>query len=231
MVEAVVVLRNVWKSYKEGDSIVTVLRNVSAIFYKGEIAGIHGPSGSGKTTLLRIIAGLERPDRGEVIVDGYNLNMLDDLGLAMIRNTIVSYIPQDYGLVENLTVKENVELPLLITGVPKEEREAKVKEILEYIGLSSKAHSMPSRLSGGERQRVAIARALVTTPSVLLADEPTANLDWDNTLKVINMFHSIRDDFHTTILVVTHDLRLLDFFDRALYMFENTLKPLTEARK
>jgi len=106
--DAVVILRNVWKSYREGDTIVTVLRNVSAIFYQGEIAGIHGPSGSGKTTLLRIIAGLERPDRGEVIVDGYNLNMLDDLGLAMVRNTVVSYIPQDYGLVESLTVKENV---------------------------------------------------------------------------------------------------------------------------
>jgi len=106
-----------------------------------------------------------------------------------------------------------------------------VNEVLEYIGLLPKAHSLPSRLSGGEKQRVAIARALVTTPTVLLADEPTANLDWDNTLKVINMFHSIRRDFHTTILVVTHDLRLLDFFDRALYMFENTLKPLTGLSK
>ncbi len=224
MVDAVVVLRNVWKSYKEGDSIITVLRNVSAVFYREEIAGIHGPSGSGKTTLLKIIAGLERPDRGEVIVDGYNLNMLDDLGLAMIRNTVVSYIPQDYGLVENLTVRENVELPLLIAGIPKEEREAKIREALEYMGLLSKANSYPARLSGGERQRVAIARALVTTPSVLLADEPTANLDWENAIKVAEMFKRIRKDFGTTVLIVTHDPRILEYVDRSMNLMDGVLK-------
>ena len=105
MLDLIVVLRDVWKSYKVGQSRVTVLRNVNARFKRGEIVGIHGPSGSGKTTLLKLIAGLERPDRGEIIVDGYNLNMLDDLGLAMIRNTIVSYIPQDYGLIEGLVLR------------------------------------------------------------------------------------------------------------------------------
>ncbi len=227
MGEAVVILRNVWKSYGSGGKVITVLRNVNATFYKGEIAGVHGPSGAGKTTLLKIIAGLERPDRGEVIVDGYNLNMLDDYGLAMLRNTVVSYIPQDYGLIDGLTVKENVELPLLIAGIDGSVREVKVMEILEYIGLRDKASAYPSELSGGERQRVAIARALVTTPSVLLADEPTANLDWETAQRVAELFKKIRNDFRTSVIVVTHDPRLLDYFDRSYVLTNNTLKPVT----
>lgn len=225
--EPVVVLRNVWKTYREGNSVVTVLRNVSAIFYRREIAGIHGPSGSGKTTLLKLIAGLDRPDRGEIIVDGYNLNMLDDLGLAMIRNTIVAYIPQDYGIVDDLTVYENVELPLLIAGMESGERKRKVTEVLEYIGLVTKAKSYPRTLSGGERQRVAVARALVTTPTVLLADEPTANLDWGNAIKVAELFRKIRDDFNTTVIIVTHDPRLLEYVDRSMNLMDGILKVKT----
>jgi len=227
MLDLIVVLRDVWKSYRVGQSRVTVLRNVNARFKRGEIVGIHGPSGSGKTTLLKLIAGLERPDRGEIIVDGYNLNMLDDLGLAMIRNTIVSYIPQDYGLIEGLSVKDNIELPLLLSGMPSDERERKIDEILDYIGLREKNHVKVSRLSSGEKQRVAIARALVTTPSVLLADEPTANLDWRNAVRVAELFRSIRRDFKTTVIIVTHDPRLLDFMDRSMTIVSGTLKEIS----
>ena len=222
-----VFLKDVWKSYKVGGKLVTVLRAVTARIYKGEIVGIHGPSGSGKTTLLRIIAGLDRPDRGEVIVDGYNLNMLDELGLAMLRNTVVSYIPQDYGLIENLTVWENVEVPLLLAGVERSVRESRVKEVLEYMGLTDKVNVIVSKLSGGERQRVAIARALVNTPTVLLADEPTANLDWENAIKVAELFKKIRGDFGTTVVIVTHDPRLLEFVDRSLSIVGGTLKEIS----
>ena len=225
--EPVVVLRNVWKTYVEGDQTVTILRNVNAVFQRGEIAGIHGPSGSGKTTLLKIIAGLDRPDRGEVIVDGYNLNMLDDLGLSMLRNTIVAYIPQDYGIIDELTVRENIELPLLVGGMSREEIDKKVSEVLKYIGLENKASSKPHRLSGGERQRIAIARALVTTPTVLLADEPTANLDWRNAIRVAELFHKIRDDFGTTVIIVTHDPRLLEYVDRSMNLLDGMLKDKT----
>jgi ABC-type lipoprotein export system ATPase subunit len=226
----VVVIRNVWKSYRSGQHTVTVLKNINAKFMRGEIVGIHGPSGSGKTTLLKLIAGLDRPDRGEIIVDGYNLNMLDDLGLALIRNTIVSYIPQDYGLLEELTVKENIELPLLLSGVPKNIRESKIDEILSYVKLTAKKDVKVSRLSSGEKQRVAIARALVTTPSVLLADEPTANLDWDNAVRVAELFRKIRNDFKTTVIIVTHDPRLLDFMDRSLTIVSGTLKEITPVK-
>ncbi|MCS7108077.1 MAG: ABC transporter ATP-binding protein [Sulfolobales archaeon] len=227
MYEISVLLRDVWKSYKFGSELTTVLRNVNAAFKKGEMIGIHGPSGSGKTTLLRIIAGLERPDRGDVIISGYNLNLLDEVGLSMIRNSIVSYIPQDYGLVDTLTVFENIEIPLLISGVDKVSRVKSVSEVIQYMGLKGKENLTPSHLSGGERQRVAIARALVTTPSVLLADEPTANLDWSNAIKVMELFRNVRKDFNTTIVIVTHDPRVLEFVDRSLNMVEGTLKEIT----
>lgn len=220
-----------WKTYDEGNNKIVVLKKINASFRRGEIIGIHGPSGSGKTTLLKLMAGLIRPDRGEVIVDGYNLNMLDENGLAMIRNTVVSYIPQDYGVIDEFTVFENVELPMLIAGVGKEERSRRVREVLEYIGLHNKINVKTKLLSGGERQRVAIARALVMTPSVLLADEPTANLDWNTALKVIELFKNIREDFRTTIVIVTHDPRLLDLMDRSLTLMDGYLKDTTYKRR
>lgn len=217
-------LRNVWKTFKEGNSVSTILQDVTATIFRGEIVGVHGPSGAGKTTLLKLIAGLDRPDRGEVIVDGYNLNMLDDLGLAMIRNTVVAYIPQDYGLIDEFSVWENIELPLLIAGIEKNTRERKILEALQYMGLEGKARVRTHTLSGGERQRVAIARALVTTPSVLLADEPTANLDWENAVKVAELLHKVRKDFNTTVIVVTHDPRILEFMDRSMTLYDGVLK-------
>jgi len=225
--DVVIVLSDVWKIYKTSEHTAEALRGVSMVVYRGEIVGIHGPSGSGKTTLLRILAGLERPDKGEVIVDGYNLNLLDENGLALIRNTIVGYIPQDYGLVDTLTVFENIELPLLLAGYDKLSRYRIVSEIIEYIGLKGKERLKPKNLSGGERQRVAIARALVGTPSVLLADEPTANLDWYNAVKVLDLFKKIRDDFNTTIIIVSHDPRVLEFVDRSMVMSDGTLKEVT----
>jgi len=230
VVEIVVLLKEVWKTYTTSEGILPVLRGVNMVAYRGELVGIHGPSGSGKTTLLRVIAGLERPDRGEVIVDGYNLNMLDDYGLAMYRNTVCSYIPQDFAVIDSLTVFENVEMPLILAGVSSETRARKVMEVLEYVGLKGKARQRVAKLSGGERQRVAIARALVTTPSVLLADEPTANLDWSNAIKVAELFLSIRKDFGTTVIIVTHDARLLEYVDRSMALFEGTLKNITSPK-
>ncbi|HWQ16694.1 MAG TPA: ABC transporter ATP-binding protein [Sulfolobales archaeon] len=231
VVEPVVILRDVWKIYRDpkvGETMA--LKGVNLVVNRGEIMAIHGPSGSGKSTLLKLIAGLLRPDRGDVIVDGYNLSMLDEEGLAMIRNTVVGYIPQDYGLVEDLNVYENVELPLLIAGVPKKIREEKVSEILEYMGLRSMA-SKPARfLSGGEKQRVAIARAMVNTPSVILADEPTANLDWDSSMRALDMLKSLNRDFKTTVIIVSHDPRVIDYADRAVIMVSGVLKSYKESR-
>ncbi len=224
---AVVILHNVSKAYVVGRRKYMILRNVSAEFYRGESVGIHGPSGAGKTTLLRIIAGLERPDTGTVIVAGYDLSTLDEAGLSLLRNNIISYIPQDYGLVDDFTVYENVEIPLLIGGIRKEVRMKRIAEALSYVGIQEKERVKVRYLSGGEKQRVAIARALVTTPSVLLADEPTANLDYKNAMRVADVLKGISRDFGTTVIIVTHDQRILDLMDRCYTLIEGVLSPVS----
>ncbi len=226
MSELVIVLRDVWKFYVIESRKVAVLKGVNATIRRGEIVAIHGPSGAGKTTLLKILAGLEMPDKGEVIVDGYLLTALDDDALATLRNDVIGFIPQDLGLIEELTVFENIELPLLIAGVEKEERRKRVEELVEYIGLRGKEKLLPRYLSGGERQRVAIARALANVPSVILADEPTANLDWENARKVLQLFDRIRRDFGTTIVIVTHDPRVLEFADRRFLLEDGVLREI-----
>ncbi len=229
--EPVVILRDVWKIYRDPKvGEIIALKGVNLIINRGEIIAIHGPSGSGKSTLLKLIAGLLRPDRGDVIVDGYNISMLDEEGLAMIRNTVVGYIPQDYGLVEDLNVYENIELPLLIAGMPRKVREERVSEIIEYMGLKNMASKAVRFLSGGEKQRVAIARAMVNTPSVILADEPTANLDWDNSLRALEMLKKLNRDFKTTVIIVSHDPKVIDYADRAVIMVSSVLKSYKEPR-
>jgi putative ABC transport system ATP-binding protein len=174
------------------------------------------------------MAGLTKPDRGDVVVDGYNISLWGEEELAMIRNTLVGYIPQDYGLVEDLTVYENVELPLILAGAPKRVRKERVMEILEYIGLRDLAQKSVKYLSGGEKQRVAIARAMVNTPSVILADEPTANLDWDNSLRVLEMLKGLNKDFQTTVVIVSHDPRVIDYADRAVIIVGGVIKSYRE---
>jgi putative ABC transport system ATP-binding protein len=227
--EPVVILRDVWKIYRDPKiGEVPALKGVNLVVKRGEIMVIHGPSGSGKTTLLKLMAGLTKPDRGDVVVDGYNISLLGEEELAMIRNTLVGYIPQDYGLVEDLTVYENVELPLILAGAPKRVRKERVMEILEYIGLRDLAQKSVKYLSGGEKQRVAIARAMVNTPSVILADEPTANLDWDNSLRVLEMLKGLNKDFQTTVVIVSHDPRVIDYADRAVIIVGGVIKSYRE---
>jgi|UniRef100_A0A7J2T9U8 ABC-type antimicrobial peptide transport system, ATPase component len=224
MKDVVVIVKNMWKYYSYMGQRIAILKGINATLYRGDIACIYGPSGAGKTTFLKILAGLERPDVGEVIVEGYNLTLLDDDALSMLRTTIVSYIPQDYGLIDDFTVYENVELPLLVSGVLEEERRVLILETLRYMGIADKMHTKVRYLSGGEKQRVAIARALVVTPSLLLADEPTANLDWENAEKVLELFTRINRDFKTTIVIVSHDARVLEFANRRFALYDGILK-------
>lgn len=222
--DIVVIVRHLWKYYSAASSSIAILKDINLVVKRGEIIGIHGPSGAGKTTLLKILAGLERPDAGEVIVEGYNLNLLDDDGLALLRTTVISYIPQDYGLIDEFTVYENIELPLLLIGLSEGERRSTIYNILDYMGLRGKEKVKVRYLSGGEKQRVSIARSLVITPSLLLADEPTANLDWDNAKKVLELFNRINRDFKTTIIIVSHDTRVLEFVARRFVLYDGILK-------
>ncbi|MEM1526344.1 MAG: ABC transporter ATP-binding protein [Ignisphaera sp.] len=223
MKRIVAIVRNLWKYYTMCGRTVPVLKNVNLYIYRGEILCIHGPSGAGKTTLLKILAGLERPDQGEVIVEGYNLMLLDEDGLAALRANVISYIPQDYGLIEDLTVYDNIEIPLMIIGLDEEERKSRIYSILEYMGLIGKENIKVKVLSGGEKQRVAIARALAVTPSLLLADEPTANLDWENAKKVLELITKISKDFETAIVIVSHDPRVLEYAHRKYVLYDGII--------
>lgn len=224
MSDIIAIVRNLWKYYIIGGTSVAVLRNINLEVRRGEIIGIHGPSGSGKSTLLKIMAGLEKPDQGEVIIEGYNLGLLSEDGLAMIRTNIVSYIPQDYGLIEDFTVYENIELPLLLLGLSQRERYARVMDLVSYMGLRGKESLRVKYLSGGEKQRVAITRSLAITPSLLLADEPTSNLDWENARKVLELFIRISKDFNASIVIVSHDPRALEYTSRRFEMYDGILR-------
>ncbi|MEM4831234.1 MAG: ABC transporter ATP-binding protein [Sulfolobales archaeon] len=202
---AIVLLKDVRKTYKYGKSYVRALRGVSLEVSKGSIVCIVGPSGSGKTTLLNIIGGIDLPDSGIVVVDGVEVGKLRGRDLAQYRLRKVGYVFQFYNLIPTLTVWENVELPLSLAGVDRRAREERVRELLDAVGISHLANRTPDTLSGGEQQRVTIARALANRPAVVLMDEPSANIDVDNTLKIMELVERLNKDMEQTFIIATHD--------------------------
>ena len=197
-------LVDVHKSFKMGDSEVHALRGVDITIARGEIISIMGPSGSGKSTCMNMIGCLDKPTSGNVIIEGSDTAMLNDTELATFRNKTVGFVFQQYFLLPNLDVLENVMLPLRYQRVPIEERRDRAMLALERMGLSDRVHHKPNELSGGQRQRVAIARATVTAPSLILADEPTGALDSQTGHSVLDLFHEINQS-GTAIVIVTHD--------------------------
>ncbi|MGB9622097.1 MAG: ABC transporter ATP-binding protein [Brevinematia bacterium] len=209
---SILVLRNVWKVYykgedgREGRVKVEALKGINLVVDKGEFISIMGPSGSGKTTLLNIIGCLDVPTSGEVIYDGINLNSLDEKALAEYRKKNIGFIFQSYNLIPVLTVKENIELPLTIDpSISKKERESRVLELIDKVGLKGLENEYPNEISGGQEQRVAIARALVKRPLLVLADEPTANLDSETAEEVIEIMKRMNELENTTFIFSTHD--------------------------
>jgi len=194
---------------------VTALNGIDLTVSKGEVIGIVGPSGSGKTTLLNLIAGLDRPTRGKVVVDGVDLGQLDKRGLADYRLRKVGFIFQFYNLLPALTALENVELPMTFAGLPKLERIERAKVLLRTVGLENRTGHMPDQLSGGEQQRVAVARALSNNPSVILGDEPTGDLDSKSAMTLMGLITSLRDEKQATFVLVTHDPIVVARCDRS----------------
>jgi putative ABC transport system ATP-binding protein len=193
------------KRYKRGRIAVAALDGVSITIARGEIIGIIGPSGSGKTTLLNLIGGLDRPTHGKVLVNGVDLAGLDDGKLADYRLKTIGFIFQFYNLVSTLNAVENVELPMGLAKVQKEEREKRARELLEIVGLNLRVNHMPEELSGGEQQRVADARALSNGPSVILGDEPTGDLDSKSAKALMDLIWTLRKEKKVTFVLVTHD--------------------------
>ncbi|HLB05277.1 MAG TPA: ABC transporter ATP-binding protein [Thermodesulfobacteriota bacterium] len=193
------------KSYKTGNIEVIALREVSFKIESGEYISIMGPSGSGKSTLMNILGCIDTPTSGSYRLDGQEVSTLDDEGLATIRNQKVGFVFQIFNLLPRLTALANVELPLVYSGIGRNERRERALKALERVGLSDRVNHKPNELSGGQSQRVAIARALVNNPSIILADEPTGNLDRATGSDIINLFQKLNSEFGVTLVIVTHD--------------------------
>jgi putative ABC transport system ATP-binding protein len=193
------------KVYRVGHTDYPALRGISIKIQKGEFVAIMGPSGSGKSTLLNLIGALDRRTSGKVLIEGIDLRKLSEDRLSLLRNRKLGFVYQSFNLIQRLTSIENVEMPLIARGTPEKVRRSKSLKMLSAVGLTAKENKRPTELSGGEQQRVAIARALVTQPTLIIADEPTGNLDSKTTQEVVDQFINVNREFGTTILVVTHN--------------------------
>ena len=203
----IVQVENIYKSYRRGSQEISVLRGINLAITEGNFVALMGPSGSGKTTLLNLIAGIDRPDEGRLLVAGTDITRLGELDLARWRAHHVGFVFQFYNLLPVLSGLENVELPLLLRDLTRKQRREHALLALELVGLQDRIHHYPRELSGGQQQRVAIARAIVTDPTLIVADEPTGDLDKTSATEVLALLEQLNQEFGKTIIMVTHDPR------------------------
>ena len=211
-------VENISKIFESVAGRVSALRGVNISIKKGEFIAIVGPSGSGKSTLLNIIGALDRPSSGRVLIRGVDIFSLSDSEIATMRNYLIGFIFQSYNLISRTTVIKNVELPTILSGMAAPERRRRAMKMLEVLGIGDKADFKPSSLSGGQQQRVAIARALMNDPAIILADEPTGNLDTKTGQEVFDLLKMLSSKFRRTIVMVTHNPELAEATDRAIYI-------------
>ena len=223
MSEAVVETRNLTKEYVRDEFHVIALKDVSLRMDKGDFVALMGPSGSGKSTLLHLAAAMDRPTSGDIRVLGHNLRELSDREIAHWRNENVGFIFQQFNLIPVLTALENVELPLKLTNLKKAERIDHATTALKLVGLGDRLHHFPRQLSGGQEQRVAIARAIVTDPALILADEPTGNLDAASALEVLTILSKLNKDYGKTVMMVTHDPHAAQFASQVQHLEKGEL--------
>ena len=223
MNESMIQCRGVSKSYHKGSTVVTPLEALDLDVAKGEFLALMGPSGSGKTTLLNLLSGIDSPTSGSLVIAGTEISQLSRRDLTKWRANHVGYIFQLYHLVPVLTAFENVELPLLLSSMSKKERHARVETALALVGLSDRMHHTPSELSGGQEQRVAIARAVVADPPLLVADEPTGDLDRESATRILDLIRQLARDHGKTIVMVTHDAKAAAAADRILHLEKGQL--------
>jgi putative ABC transport system ATP-binding protein len=221
---ATIRLENIYKTYDLGEVQVPALRGVSLEIQPGEFVAVMGASGSGKSTLMNILGCLDRPTKGRYFLDGKDVSALTKDELAAIRNHKIGFVFQQFNLLSRTSALENVELPTIYAGVPAAERAKKAEEALKRVGLADRAGHFPSQLSGGQQQRVAIARALVNNPSLLLADEPTGNLDSRTSVEIMEILQELNDQHGLTVVIVTHEPDIAQYANRALEFRDGKLR-------
>ena len=205
---------NLCKTYGKGDTMVKALDNVSFSVEKGEFLAIIGPSGSGKSTLLHILGGVDVPTSGSVVINQTDISNLDETALAIFRRRQIGLIYQFYNLIPILTVQENLTLPLLLDGRKPDKKQ--IDTLVKRLGLENRLDHLPNQLSGGQQQRVSIGRALVNNPALMLADEPTGNLDSENSKEIISLFRQFNKEFNQTVIIITHDEKIANSADRVI---------------
>lgn len=226
--EYIIETEDLAKHYHIGGVTIKALDGVSLRIRRGEYLSIVGPSGSGKTTLFNMMGGLDRPTRGEIFIDEMDVSKLDAYELAWLRCRKVGYIFQTFNLIPVLTAIENISLPMIFAGLPREARIKKANDLLERVGLGDRLHHRPTELSAGQQQRVAIARALANDPSIVLADEPTGNLDLNTGLDIINLLRTLNKERGVTMIAATHDLKIIDISDRVVWVRDGKIQKIEE---
>lgn len=220
----VIAIENLHKTFDTGEAQVEALRGVDLTVGRGQFLSIMGPSGSGKSTLLHLLGGLDLPTQGTVRLDGTDISTLDDDALTLFRRRRIGFIFQAFNLLDVLTSEENVAIPLLVDGIPEREAHQRAAEALERVGIGHRRGHWPGKMSGGEQQRVAIARALVTSPALILADEPTGNLDSVNGDQILNLLRGLADEHQHTIVMVTHDPKQAARADRLIRLKDGQIQ-------
>lgn len=223
MKKAMITVNNLRKVYKLGSEKVVALENINVTIGEGEICCILGTSGSGKSTLLNMLAGLEKPSRGQVLIGKYDVARMDETALAKFRQKYVGFVFQSYNLMSALTALENVSMPLMFRGMEKTRRNKAAKQMLKNVGLGNRCEHRPSQMSGGQQQRVGIARAFVSKPRIVFADEPTGNLDTKTTIEVMELMVDMSRKNNQTLILVTHDQEIAEYADRILTLIDGLI--------
>lgn len=224
----VIQVKNLYKVYRIGETKVYALNGVDFTMYKGEFCAIVGTSGSGKSTLLNMLAGLEKPTKGEIVIAGKHIEKLNENQLVAFRRERVGFIFQSYNLLNTMNAVENIALPLSFQGMTKKKRLEKAREYLKLVGLQKVGNHMPNQMSGGQQQRVGIARALVVRPQIIFADEPTGNLDSHTTMDVLKLMQKIVREHDQTLVMVTHDNHLATYADRIFHIIDGKIVKIEE---